>query len=212
MEIKQRQIAHKVRISEILKGEYVKEDGWIPNYLILSGGNVSRINIMGIIIAKIDNNGNVEVLIDDKTGKISVRTFDNSNIFENIVIGDVVLIIGRPREYNNEKYIVPEIIKKIKKSWFELRLVELDILNKKQIKRFGGMVEEKKVNEEGIIKEVIKRKINSDDVLNLIKRWDNGNGADYVQLVEKVGGEKIIRRLLMDGEIFEVTPGKLKAL
>ena len=212
MEIKQRQIAHKVRISEILKGEYVKEDGWIPNYLILSGGNVSRINIMGIIIAKIDNNGNVEVLIDDKTGKISVRTFDNSNIFENIVIGDVVLIIGRPREYNNEKYIVPEIIKKIKKSWFELRLVELDILNKKQIKRFGGMVEEKKVNEEGIIKEVIKRKINSDDVLNLIKRWDNGNGADYVQLVEKVGGEKIIRRLLMEGEIFEVTPGKLKAL
>ena len=212
MESKQRQIAYKVRISEILNGSYVKEEGWAPNYIVIGGNNVSRINIVGIIIAKINNNENVEILIDDKTGKISVRTFNNSSIFDMVDIGDFVLLIGRPREYNSEKYVVPEIIKKIKKAWFELRLIELSNLNTKSIKLENNVNIGEKVEEEKIIEEIIKSKINSDDVLGLIKRWDKGNGTDYEQLVEKVGSEKIIKTLLEDGEIFEVTPGKLKAL
>ena len=41
---------------------------------------------------------------------------------------------------------------------------------------------------------------------------DSGDGADYELLVEKVGDERIITTLLEEGEIFEVTPGRLKAL
>ena len=94
MENKQRQIAYKVRVSEILKGEYIKKEGWEPNYVIIGGDNVSRINILAIIIAKTDNSENVEILIDDKTGKISVRTFNAPHIFDGVNIGDVVLLVG----------------------------------------------------------------------------------------------------------------------
>ena len=211
METKQRQIAYKVRISEILKGEYIKEEGWAPNYVMIRGDRVSRINIIGIIIAKTDNNENGEVLIDDKTGKISVITFNNSSIFEDVNIGNVVLLVGRPREYNNGKYIVPEIIRKVNKSWFELRLVELGqdkrIINQKDN---TGVVEE--VKRGAVIDQIIKSKINSDDVIGLIKRLDVGDGADYEKIVETLGNEKIIKDLLEEGEIFEIAPGRLKAL
>ena len=69
METKQRQIAYKVLISEILKGDYVKEEGWIPYYVLIKGNNVSRINLIGIIIAKINTNENWEILVEDQTGK-----------------------------------------------------------------------------------------------------------------------------------------------
>ena len=140
-----RQIAYKVQISEILNGEYVREDGWAPNYVIIGKDNVSRINLIGIIIAKTENNGNSEILIDDKTGIISTRAFDKSSIFNNVKIGDVISIIGRPREYNDKKYIVPEIIKKVNKSWLELRFVELSHLNKVPRKQGIGPPEEKDV-------------------------------------------------------------------
>ena len=212
MENKQRQIAYKVTISEVLEGKYVKEGGWVPNYVVIGENNVSRINIVGIIIAKIDEGGNGGVLVDDKTGNISIRTFDNSSIFDKVGVGDIILLIGRPREYNNEKYVVPEIIKKINKSWFELRLIELNERSKKKMilsnnPESGGMVKE-----DIIFDRIIKSKINSDGVLNLIRTEDKGDGVDYEQLVEKVGNEKIIKMLLEEGEIFEVTPGRLKVL
>lgn len=212
MENKQRQIAYKVRISRILKGEYVREEGWLPNYIIIEENRVSRINIMGVVIAKTDNKENGEILVDDKTGKISVRAFNNPLIFNNIKIGDFVLLIGRPREYNNEKYVVPEIIKKIQKSWFELRLIELNKLKNQTLIQTGKIKDEKQIKEELILDQIIKSKINSEDILGLIKRWDKGGGADYEKLVEKLGDEKIIKTLLEEGEIFEITPGKLKAL
>ena len=156
--------------------------------------------------------GDGGVLVDDKTGNISIRTFDNSSIFDKVGVGDIILLIGRPREYNNEKYVVPEIIKKINKSWFELRLIELNERSKKKMilsnnPESGGIVKE-----DIIFDRIIKSKINSDGVLNLIRTEDKGDGVDYEQLVEKVGNEKIIKMLLEEGEIFEVTPGRLKVL
>jgi RPA family protein len=214
MEDKKRQIAYKVKISEILCGEYVKEEGWVPNYVLFEGIKISRANVMGILIAKKEEGGTVEALIDDKTGKISIRSFDNADLFKKFSVGDFILVIGRPREYNNEKYVVPEIIKKIKRSWFELRILELGCT---EMKGVGGSVnrslnEGEKNKEKQIVDEIIQSKINSEDVLELIKKWDTGKGADYERLVEKIGDEKIIRTLLEEGDVFEVAPGKLKSL
>ena len=209
MENKQRQIAYKIRVLDILNGKYVKEEGWAPNYIIARESNVSRVNLMGVIIAKTDDKENTEILIDDKTGKISVRAFDGYSIFNGVGVGDFVLIIDRPREYNTKKYIVPEIIKKINKSWFKLRVVELCGPEGKTIKQKKERGESKKSS---VLNKVIKNKINSEEVLGLIKGWDTGAGADYALLIEKIGDEKVIKELLEEGEIFEVTPGKLKVL
>lgn len=208
MENKQRQIAYKIRISDILNGEYIKEEGWLPNYVIVNDKNVSRANLIGVVVAKTETDEQTEVLIDDNTGRVSVRSFNDATIFEKINVGNVVLLIGRPREYGGEKYIVPEIIKEVKKNWFDLRLIELDAVQKKMK---GDKLQIQK-EEEKIIEQIVKSKINSEDVLNLIKRFDDGDGANYEELVEKLGDEKVIKTLLEEGEIFEVTPGRLKAL
>ena len=52
-------------------------------------------------------------------------------------------------------------------------------------------------------------------VYSLIKELDNGNGAEFESVIEKSGcedAEKIISRLLMEGEIFELGKGRLKVL
>lgn len=195
-----RQVAYKVRIKDILDGEYVKEEGWMPNYIrTLDGTKVSRVNIVGTIVLKTDEYNRKGIIIDDASGKLPVRSFEERGIFDGVEIGDVVLIIGRPREFG-EKYIDPEIIKKIKDpAWIEVRKAEL----KKP---------ELKVSEEKVDEAVIST---ADKIFNLIKEADDGNGVDIEDIIKKSNNseaEKIIRGLLEEGEIFELNPGRIKVL
>ena len=221
-----RQIAYKTSIGNILEGEYVKEEGWIPNYVLSGDEKLSRINLVGVVVAKSDSAENGEFLLEDKSGKIPVRFFEKSALFEKLVIGDFALVIGRPREYNGQKYVVPEIIKQVEKGWFELRMLEIGGVfklqkegGKEDIKK-GGSVEvfpkeetkEENEKEKGLMNEIIKSKINSEDVLGFIRVLDKGEGADYEEVLEKARDEKILKNLLEEGEIFEIRPGKLKVL
>lgn len=215
-ESKKRQIAYKVNINDILKGQYIKEEGeWVPNYIKVGNKKVSRVNLIAVVVSKQDLEGTnyQSLLIDDGSGRISIRSFEERNNFNNIEIGDFVLIIGRPREYFNEKYIVSEVLKKIENPlWVELRKLELE--NKKALKeeeiKEEGLVDK----EESIKEEEIKEDINS-KIFDLIKEIDNGEGADIQELISKLNIEKaedIITKLLKQGEVFEIKSGKLKVL
>jgi len=133
-EPQKRQIAYKARIADLINGGYVKEEGWTPNYIITKQGkHISRINLIGTVISKTEEGSEYQSLVvDDGSGTISLRLFEKNDNVKNIEIGDVVLLIGRPREYGSEKYIVPEIIKKINnKKWIDVRKIELGIENLK---------------------------------------------------------------------------------
>lgn len=216
MEIKKRQIAYKVKINSILKGEYVKEEGeWAPNYIMLGDKKISRVNLMAVAVAKqnLENTNYQNMMIDDGSGRISIRSFDENNNFNNIEIGDIILVIGRPREYLNEKYIVSEILKKINDPlWVELRKLELSY--KKEVN--NEVVDS---NKSDIKKEEVKEKQIEDDIntkiFNLIKEADSGEGADTEDIIKRSNIEKaeeIITKLLEQGEVFEIKPGKLKVL
>lgn len=216
MEIKKRQIAYKVKINSILKGEYVKEEGeWAPNYIMLGDKKISRVNLMAVAVAKqnLENANYQNMMIDDGSGRISIRSFDENNNFNNIEIGDIILVIGRPREYLNEKYIVSEILKKINDPlWVELRKLELSY--KKEVN--NEVVDS---NKSDIKKEEVKEKQIEDDIntkiFNLIKEADSGEGADTEDIIKRSNIEKaeeIITKLLEQGEVFEIKPGKLKVL
>ena len=44
-EPQKRQIACKAKIADLINGEYIKEEGWTPNYIITKQGkHISRIN------------------------------------------------------------------------------------------------------------------------------------------------------------------------
>lgn len=215
---KKRQVAYKVRISDILKGEYVKEEGeWVPNYIKVGNKKVSRVNLMAVVVSKqnLENTNYQSLLIDDGSGKISIRSFEEGNNFDDINIGDFVSVVGRPREYFNEKYIVSEILKKVEVPlWVEVRKLELEGGGETEKERIGDsesefLGKEEEVNE-GLIGEDINKKI-----FNLIKEIDIGEGADTQEVVTKANfeeAERVITRLLERGEVFEIRPGKLKIL
>ena len=219
-----RQAAIKVRVRDIINGKYVKEEGWLPNYIAMqNGGKASRVNIIGTIVFKSneENFNYKNFVIDDGSGKISVRSFEKEDNISKFDVGDAVLIIGRPREFNNEKYIIPEIAKSIQNPmWIEVRKLELE-LNK----NFGAEMNDKNINENEAARNTIvpeeaeevnaNVKSDSDVIYDLIKKLDAGNGVQIEEVIEKsnsADAEKLINILLENGNIFEVKPGKVKVL
>jgi hypothetical protein len=70
----------------------------------------------------------MNISIDDGTGNLIIRTFEETDIAKGLKIGDIIKVIGRPREFNDIKYIVPEILKKIEDTkWIEVRQKELTL-------------------------------------------------------------------------------------
>ena len=215
-----RQTAYIVSVNEIHSSIYTKSEGeWEPNYLPIRNRKVSRVNLIGVVI-NVEEGENKGFSIDDGTGTISIRIFDPEQSQPRVEIGDIILVIGRPREYNNEKYIVPEIIKEIKNGlWMELRKKELD--------KFGALkpveepktqiVEETSKNESPKTEEIVQDspQTDSEKIFSIIKKIDSGEGADIDEVVKQVNiqdGEKTINSLLAEGEIFEVKPGRIKVL
>lgn len=200
-----RQTAYKIRIKDILDSKYIKTEGFAPNYLEIGGREISRINVIGVIVDKSDLNNYKPLTIEDGTGNISARIFENSSLLEALEVGNIVLIIGRPREFSSEKYILIETIKNINQNWAKVRELELEK---------STMVDNSFTNSEKEVtgKEIISNSTNK--IFKLIKGLDKGDGVPIEELSSRNIKEmdKIIDMLLKEGDIFEVKPGKLKVL
>ena len=198
----ERKIAYKLSIKDILNAEYVKEEGWNPNFIIDAfGRKVSRINVVGVVLSKGNDFNFNFVRIDDGTGSIDVRSFNEENPFLDLEIGNIVTIIGKPRSFNNQNYLIAEIVKKGNdKDVLKLRKVELSLQKKK------------------LLLNMKKSKTRGDNIYSIIKELDTGEGADINNVIERAnsagikGAEDIIQKLLESGDIFEVKPGKLKVI
>jgi len=218
-EPQKRQIACKARIADLINGKYIKEEGWTPNYIITKQGkHISRINLIGTIISKGDSGKDYQsLIIDDGSGNISLRAFEKNEAINNTEIGDVIIVIGRPREYGSEKYIVPEIIKKINNNkWINVRKIELEI---EDLKTTELPAKEEKVIIESIESESVKQTksiINNPQIVyETVKKLDSGQGVNIDKIIKKTGikeAEEIIKKFLMEGEMFEISPGKIKIL
>lgn len=208
----ERQTAVKLRIKEINKGNYVVEDGWKPNYLLIKGGEkVSRVNLMGVILDKEENKAVTNLILDDGSGKITVRSFEAIKSLKEIEIGEGVLVVGKIRLFNNEKYISPEIIKKIDKNWLKVRCLELE-KEEGEVKEITEEVAEEP--EEVNDKEEFFDSANK-NIIDLIKELDKGEGALIEEVKEKSKtdkAEEIIEKMLESGEIFQNSAGRVKVL
>lgn len=210
-----RLVAYKAKISSLLNGQYFKEEGWASNYILAEDGRkLSRANVIGIVVAKnLGQGANYsEIFIDDGSAKIGLRSFEKNKDLENAKIGDIVLVIGRPREFGSEKYILAEILKTLNDTdWLELRKLELEQegkIQKTTVVDAGG---------EEIIEDVAEEtKIDPHKhVIDAIKNLDNGDGADYDEVVlnsKEKSCDRIITQLLKQGDIFEIRAGRLKVL
>jgi len=216
----QRQTAYKVQINSILKGDFIKQEGWKPNYIIDEyGRKISRINIIATIVDVPDSQDTFNyysIILDDGTGTISARVFEDHERLKRFSLGQMINIIGRIREYGSERYILPEIVKKIDDSgWIDLHNKDIELLKKTLIEKPEEDLPEI-VIEEDIGKESDQIQIDtSEKILSVIRDLDKGDGADIDEVIENSsidGCEALVNSLLLEGDIFEIKPGRLKVL
>jgi RPA family protein len=127
----QRQTAVRVRIVDIVSGEWVKKEGMEPSYIVTPGKEtVSRARIVGTIVGKFDSDdGNFSsVTVDDATGVIRVKLWKDIGLLKSVKRGNLVSVIGKVREYDGEIYIVPELINNITPD--EESLARLEVIEK----------------------------------------------------------------------------------
>ena len=174
-------VAVKAWIADLHESEYKRDNGNVVEFK--DDTRAGRVNLIGLVVGIDDS-----VWIDDSTGTIAVRSFDAADVS----IGDCVVVIGRPREFESQKYVLGEIIKRVDKKWFDVR--------KKLVKRVVPL------------QKVETPSDNNVDVINIVRELDVGEGADYEEVVSRIGGEDKIVHLLAVGELFETKPGRLKVL
>ncbi len=190
-------------VDDLLKGNFVRTEGWNPSYFSTRIGDVSRVNLIGVVVSKENAEG---LLLDDGSGRILLRSFGEIS-FSEVDIGDLILVIGRPRTYNDQNYVLPEIIRKISQKWGAYRQLQLEILRKK--------IRPEKKEARTPIKEEEQPVNHHQKIIAFIKDLDSGSGADTEEVIKRSGvqnGENVIRKLIEEGEIFEFKPGKLKVL
>ena len=208
-----RQTAYKVRIADLNRNNYVINQGeWEPNYIEISGKRVSRVNIICTIISKYepDESNYISLTLDDGTSTIQAKAWsEDVKKLQETEIGDLVLVIGKVKKYNDSIYLTPEIVKRLDNpNWVKLRKKELD-------KEYGEIKPAETVTES--IPEEPPKNSQEDRqlIINTIDKLNSPDGVEIVQIIKesKLSEEKtnsIILDLLKEGEIFEIKPGFIK--
>jgi len=227
-----RQIAVKIYIADLILGTYIQEVEQNPNYLqTIHNQKIYRLNVIAIIIQKEILGTITNFLMEDSTGTIVARFFEENKYLERFKVGDVVLVVGKVRTYNQEKYISPEIIKKVNPLWLKIRLKELRLVEvSKNISVITTQKEEEqvKIQQPTIIvttqpTQMLKEGVVVEDniilpyqkITQLIRTLDKGEGARIEEIMEKSplqNTEEIIETMLKNGDIFQNSPGKVKVL
>jgi hypothetical protein len=218
----EKKTAYKINIGDLIKGKFVKREGWEPSYIVGKDGlEISRVNLIGMAIG-LEQSGTPSLVLDDGTGRIEARAFGDSDPFTSIDVGTLTLVIGRPREYGGEIFVSPEIVKPLPDTkWAEVRRKELAgvslVVDKTEITEpeTPEPTEAPEEVKEESLEDPAEETPPSQIIYNLIKELDTGDGAEVDSLIKKADlkdTEKIISSLLMEGDIFEVRNGRLKVL
>lgn len=181
-------VAVRCWIGDLLSSQYVQQDSE-PNYvLFLDGSRASRVMLVGVVVSSGD-----ELSVDDGSGIVVVRSFEG---LPSVAPGSFVRVMGRPRSFDGQIYVVSEFVRVADSRWLELQ--------KRVLSRRQAVLSDESVA-------VVD---SSKDAVEVVRRLDSGDGADYSAVVLELGvkGEEIIVHLLSMGELFETRPGRLKVL
>lgn len=205
-ELRKRNIAYKLRIGDILAGKPVTENSETgERFRCLEKGDkqIIRVNVVANVIDKFTSEGErkfATLTLDDASGQLQIRTFgDNTSLFQDISQGHTLMIIGFLRLFNNELYILPEIIKQVDPRYLLIRKLEIEkSLPKQEVKREESMA--------------VK-----DKIIARIKEAESEEGIDSEKLIMELHAQpeiinQEIKKLLEDGLIYEPRPGRLRYL
>ncbi len=230
--IQKRNTAYKLWISDLLNANFATTNGVSANFFRIHNKDVHRVNFVANVIFKFDavdkNYGSIT--IDDGSGSIRLKAWrEDAAVFDNIKVGDMVLVIGRPRSFNNEVYINPELIRVLgDPNWELVRKLELlkdygppskisgelDVSDELSYSLPKPAVQQAVVEEEVLedVSETLRQK-----VLSILESSSDDKGLEVSSLI-KISGldekqvESTVNDLLAEGEIFEPRKGFLKVV
>jgi len=203
-----RHIAYKLRIGDILIGKPVVNEERF-SFLEFGDKKIVRINVLGNIVDRYESEGGdgrrkyVFLTLDDGSGQIRLKIFgDDYEKFKDIVQGQTVVVIGVLRNWNNETYVSPEIIREMDPRYLLVRKLEIE--------------KDKTINAKPVEKEQIVAI--KDKILELIKNSEENNGIEIDEITQKFHEtpqtiiNQEIQKLLEEGIVFEPRPGKIRWL
>ncbi|MDO8517115.1 MAG: OB-fold nucleic acid binding domain-containing protein [Nanoarchaeota archaeon] len=199
-ESKKRNVAYKIRIGDILKSKPIIQEGKFL-FLELGENKIVRVNLLANVVDKFVNDGEkkyASLTLDDASGQIKLKSFgDDINLVKDIVQGDSLQIIGNVREYNNELYIMPEIVKKVEPKWLLVRKLEIQKSRKDMPAKTNLPLR--------------------DLILEKIKNGEKEGGVDIDNLIMEIEASadlinQEVKKVLEDGLVYEPRPGRLRYL
>jgi RPA family protein len=200
-----RNVAYKFRIGDVLLGKPIF-DGEKFSFLELGDKKIIRVNIIGNIIDKYESEGERKYIfftLDDGSGQIKIKCFgDEATRFKDVFQGQTVLVIGVLRNFNNETYISPEIIREQDAKYLLIRKLETE--------------KEKSKNAQPMERNQIVAV--RDKILDIIKDAEKDGGIETDKIIMNLRDispsiiNQEIKKLLEEGIIFEPQPGKIRWL
>lgn len=203
-----RDIARKVWIANVVQNPFVNNPAETPQqYIQYNGYKMSRVNLIATVVDTFrDGSGQfASVTLDDGSSVIRARVFsENFSLLNQVEKGDVVLVVGRVRQYQEEVYVLPEIVRRVGKEWELARKVELV-----------------KQGNEPHVPAPLVASASSDKkpkfkILDMIReKGDEGASMDILFERSVYSAEetrKLIEELINEGEIYEPKPGQFRII
>lgn len=242
-----RQTAKLTTTKELNSGKYFQREGFEPNFLLTpKGRKLSRARLVATVVDTFINDDETygSITLDDGKDTTQVKFFNELDRMSEFETGDIVEVVGKVREYQGQVYLDAEVLKeaglekellhqlrykKTMEEWSQVRetVRQLEDSGKDQEdieKEMAGQLDEDEVD-------ALLQSFGEDfgstgapdienlerDVLDAVEKLDEGEGADYSDIVEEIDEpedklEDTINSLLSDGTCYEPKPGKIKKL
>jgi len=212
-----RQTAYKAWIGDLLSGVFIKGRGdFEASYIAARGLNISRVNLIGVVISSDAKEGFSSAVVDDGSGAIALRAWkEDVSRLAGVEIGNLVLVVGKVRSFNGSTYVIPDFVRKLDNTeWMKFRKFELEKKFGKFIKMEapvnappivdsyvpGADLEEQDMSFVATQEENVSNDSNSNAAANsgdigskraaivsLIESEDKGEGADIAVVISKSG-------------------------
>ena len=215
--------AVRASISDITKGSFSNDNG--PHIISPFGVELRRVVIMGFVINKFYREGDdtgkkrfESITVDDGTDTIGVKVWgeEDASVLEGVKENILALVVGRVREYNDEVYVMPEIVRELTDpNYMSLHLLERynAILNRSGITMPESMEQQQELLTPSSI--TVSGKL-ANDIIAYVRLEAPPEGIplkDIVTYFEKKGqdSEKVqtkVFNLVAEGALNEVSIGK----
>lgn len=199
--IPKRQTAYKFWIKNLHSGVMKIDEVTQLKVFEIIGKNVLRVNVLGNIIESFVQNDYGSLTIDDGSAQIRLKMWNEDvELVKDKQVGDFVMVIGKLTDFNDERYIRPEIVRNMNFDWALLRNLELN-------KEFGTPSKEERVvlQKEAVIPNEVEPTLKAREIILLtIEKLEKASDEDLVRACS-MPRERVmvaLHELLKEGEIF----------